>query len=96
MNVGEIKNKISPILESNEIEFAGIFGSYARGEEIKDSDIDILVKFKNPKSLLKVVGLEMDLSDALQKKVDLVTEGGICPHIKKDVLKDLQLIYGRR
>lgn len=96
MNFTEIKNKINPILESNDIEFAGIFGSYARGGATNDSDIDILVRLRNPKGLLAIVGLEMALSDALQKKVDLVTETGLCSHVKKDVLKDLRPIYGRR
>ena len=96
MNLSEIKNKISPILERNDIESAGVFGSYARGEATSDSDIDILVRLRSPKSLLDVIGLEMELSDVLRRKVDLVTEGGMCSHIKKDALKDLQPIYGGR
>lgn len=90
------EKEISAILENNDVEFAGLFGSYARGEETSDSDVDILVRFKEPKSLLDLVGLERELSEALDKKVDLVTEGGLCRHIKSDVLKDLQPIYGRR
>lgn len=91
-----MSKKISPILEENDVEFAGIFGSYARGEEANDSDVDILVRFKEPKGLFEFVGLERKLSEVLHRKVDLVTESGLCRHIKDDVLKDLQPIYGRK
>lgn len=87
---------IIPILESNDVEFAGIFGSYAKGDEKKDSDIDMLVRFRIPKSLFDIVGLELELSAILKRKVDLVTERALCPHIKENVLKDLQLLYERR
>ena len=92
----EMTQKIIPILESGDVEFAGVFGSYARGEEMSDSDVDFLVRFKKPKSLFNIVGLEIELSEALNKKVDLVTESGLCPHIKEAVAKDIQPIYGKR
>lgn len=91
-----LSKNIEPILKENDVEFAGIFGSYARGEERSDSDVDVLIRFREPKSLLEIVGLEMELSEILNKKVDLVTEPALCPHIKRDVMKDLKLIYGRR
>ena len=50
----------------------GVFGSYVRGEQKKDSDLDVLVVFEEPVSLLKVVGLENYLSDLLGDKVDVV------------------------
>ncbi|MBC8323346.1 MAG: hypothetical protein H8E70_07245 [Candidatus Marinimicrobia bacterium] len=51
------------------------------------------VEFANRKSLLGVVKLERKLSEALGKKVDLVTEEAISPYILKDVLRDLEIIY---
>ncbi|MCX6719707.1 MAG: nucleotidyltransferase domain-containing protein, partial [Candidatus Staskawiczbacteria bacterium] len=60
MSIQEIKRKISPILKKNGVKKAAIFGSYARGEEKKRSDVDILIEYeKNDKSLLDLVGLEM-------------------------------------
>lgn len=50
--LNEIKCKIIPILKKNDVIKAGIFGSYARGEETKNSDLDILVKTKKSMSLL--------------------------------------------
>jgi len=89
-------NSIKPILESNDVEFAGVFGSFSRGEERKDSDIDLLVRFRKPIGLFKLVGLERALSEKLGRAVDLVTEGFISPFIKDEVMKDLKIIYEKR
>jgi len=89
-------NSIKPILESNGVEFAGFFGSFSRGEERRDSDIDLLVRFKKPVGLFKLVGLEMALSEKLGRAVDLVTEGFISPFIKDEVMKDLKVFYEKR
>ncbi len=100
MNMNEEKkidlNLIKPIFESNGVEFAGVFGSFSRGEEKKDSDIDLLVRFRKPIGLFKLVGMEISLSEKLGKKVDLVTEGFISPFIKEEVMKDLKVIYEKR
>jgi len=89
-------NKIKTILMENDIEFAGIFGSYARGEEKPDSDIDILVRFSKPKSIFDLTGLELELSDKLGKKVQIVSEKYIHPYILPYVSRDLKIIYGQR
>lgn len=87
---------LNPIFEENEISFAGIFGSYARGEEKTNSDVDMLVRFTKPQGLLALVALEQKLSDLLKKDVDLVTERALSPYIHDDVMKDLQVIYEKR
>ncbi|MFH1160809.1 MAG: nucleotidyltransferase family protein [bacterium] len=72
----------------------GIFGSYARNEEREDSDIDILVKFKETISLLDLVRIHRELSSALGKEVDLVTEVALKNEkLKQYIYKDLQIIY---
>lgn len=70
----------------------GIFGSYARGEESTDSDLDILVDFKKNVNLLDLVGLEQELSELLGVKVDLVTERSVNPRLKDYIQQDLRLI----
>lgn len=96
LSLEEIKTKAVPILKKNGVEFAGLFGSYARGEARPDSDIDFLVKFadKAKVSLLDVIGIENELSDLLGKKTQLVTSDGVHPYIKDSVEKDLKIIYG--
>ncbi len=73
----------------------GIFGSFARGENNKDSDLDILIKFNDRISLLKLVQIEQELSDMLGMPIDLVTENSLKnPHLKKSIEMDLITIYG--
>ena len=68
----------------------GIFGSFARGDNKKGSDIDILVEFKKIPSLLALIKLENDLSDILGTKVDIVTTGALKnKRIRKSIKKDL-------
>jgi len=86
----EIKNIILSHLKEFDPIKVGIFGSYARGDNKKDSDIDILVKFKESPSLLTLIKLENDLSEILGVKVDLVTTGALKNNrIKKSIKKDL-------
>ena len=96
MDVKRAQKILEQILEKNGVDFAGIFGSCARGEAKGDSDVDVLVRFKESKSLFDIVGLEIELSEALNRKVDLVTERALCSHIEKGVLNDLRPIYGKR
>lgn len=70
-----------------------VFGSVARGEAREDSDIDILVQFVRPVSLLTLVRLERELSALFGRKVDLVTEQAISPYIREAVLSSARGIY---
>ena len=72
----------------------GIFGSWARGENRPDSDLDILIQLGKPVSLLTFIQLEDELSEKLSTKVDLVSEGAITNgRLKKHILQDLKIIY---
>ena len=81
-----MKRKMLPLLKRNSVARAGIFGSFARGEEKKGSDIDILIEFKGRKSLLDLAHLEMGLEKALKRKVDLLTYKSINPLLKDQIL----------
>jgi len=94
--IEQIKNKIMPLLKEGDVDFAGVFGSYARGDANEKSDIDLLIRFSKQKSLLDLVHLENTLTDTLRRKVDLVTEAALSPYIKKYVFDDLQILYGSR
>ena len=90
MDQSEIKNIILNHLKEFDPIKVGIFGSYARGDNKKGSDIDILVEFKESPSLLTIIKLENDLSETLGIKVDLVTTGALKnKRIKKSIQKDL-------
>ncbi|MDR1500329.1 MAG: nucleotidyltransferase domain-containing protein [Tannerellaceae bacterium] len=71
----------------------GIFGSVARGEDDKDSDIDIMYRFRDVIGLSKFLNLQEYLEEELGKKVDLVDGKYIDPFIKEDVMNELKVIY---
>ena len=90
MDQSEIKNIILSHLKGFDPIKVGIFGSFARGDNKKGSDIDILVEFKEAPSLLTLIKLENELSEILGVKVDLVTTGALKnKRIKKSIQKDL-------
>ena len=90
MDQSEIKIIILSHLKGFNPVKVGIFGSFARGDNKKGSDIDILVEFKEAPSLLTLIKLENDLSEILGIKVDLVTTGALKnKRIKKSIQKDL-------
>jgi len=84
--INRIKPKIIKILKKHGVRKAGIFGSYARGEQTKNSDIDILIEFNG--SLLDLVGMEMEIKKAIKKKIDLLTYGGINYLLKDRILNE--------
>lgn len=83
--IEKIKPKIIRILRKNEIKKAGIFGSYAEGKAKKNSDIDIIIEPAKDMGF-KFAGLEIELTKALKKKVDLISYNGISPHLKDKIL----------
>ena len=83
-DINKIKNKIRRILKKNGVVRAGIFGSYARGEQKKKSDVDVLVKY--PKGLgFGFAGIQLELEEKLGKKVHLVTYNSIHPLLKERI-----------
>lgn len=93
MEIGEIKsiikNNSQNISTRFKAEVIGIFGSYARGEEKKDSDIDILVKFEKGATLFDLVELSEYLENILGIPVDVVSQRALHPMIKDEVLKEM-------
>ena len=94
MEAEQLNEKIIKYLKKYNPARIGVFGSYARGEAEKSSDIDLLVGFKSPFGLLQLVRIERELSDILGIKVDLVTEKALKnKKLKEYILHDLQIIY---
>ena len=78
------------------IEKAWVFGSFSRGEQQPDSDIDILITFvPNTKMGLQFFGMIDDLEKLLNRSVDLVVEGDLLPFAAKSANRDKKLIYER-
>jgi|WetSurMetagenome_2_1015567.scaffolds.fasta_scaffold1222005_2 uncharacterized protein len=86
--IDQIKNKILPVLKEAGVTRSSLFGSYARGEAVDDSDIDILVEVPGGTGLFAFAALQVKLEEVLQKKVDLVTYKSIHPLIRQNILKE--------
>ncbi|MCC5877988.1 MAG: nucleotidyltransferase family protein [Candidatus Sumerlaeia bacterium] len=64
-----------------------VFGSRARGEERSESDLDLLVEFEQGRTLLDAIGLEQELADLLGYPVQVLTPGGLSPHLREKILR---------
>ncbi len=91
--IDDIKKKLSAgkydLKQGFKVNNLGIFGSYARGEQTIESDLDLLVEFSVPVSLIEFMHLENYLSDILGIKVDLVMKTALKPHIGKHILEEV-------
>ncbi|HON78334.1 MAG TPA: nucleotidyltransferase family protein [Spirochaetota bacterium] len=67
----------------------GVFGSYARGEEDSESDVDLIVEFAEVPGLREFFGTEEYLEKLLQRKIDLVREKAIRPELRDQILSEV-------
>ena len=65
-----------------------VFGSVARGEDTEQSDIDLLLVFNPPVSLLEHIGMSQDLEELLKRKVHLVTEPAVHPFLRERIFRE--------
>lgn len=96
-NMNSILPNLQAALKEQPIVKAWLFGSYSRGEEGPESDVDILVEYdpESNISLLTISRIMVSLSKAIGKKVDLVEEGRVLPFARENVERDKILIYER-
>lgn len=88
LQVDQIKGKVLPILKMGGVTRSAIFGSYVRGDNKEDSDIDILVDLPRGKTLFDLVDLQMKLGEVLGRKIDVVTYNSLHPLLKKRILAE--------
>lgn len=84
----KIERKTRKFLKDKGIKKAGIFGSYSRGDQRKNSDVDILMEVPEKYKGLEFFRLQEKLSKKIGKKVDILTYKGINPLIKEKILKE--------
>lgn len=82
------RDEILHIVASRGASNPRVFGSVARGEADRDSDVDFLVDLESGRTLFDLGGLLMDLRELLQCEVDVVTEAGLKPRIRDRVLRE--------
>jgi predicted nucleotidyltransferase len=87
------KERLLKLCRQYDVASLRIFGSVARGEDNEGSDIDILVSFVRPLSLLRLIRFERELSELFGRQVDLVTEQALSPYIRSSVMATVKDIY---
>lgn len=85
--------RIIEICRSHGVSMVGLFGSQARDTAGTQSDVDLLVRFAAPTSLLSAIALEQELETALGRPVDLLTEASLNPYLRTNILNDLRVLY---
>ena len=99
MSTLEMQNVIAEYFKTQPVLKAWLFGSYARGEETPESDVDILFlpdRSGKPFSLFTMGRIYMDLKELLGKEIDLVEEGSLRPYAAESANRDKKLIYERK
>ena len=86
------KTKLARLCREHGVVFAGLFGSRARGEASPDSDVDVLVRFDERRSLIDQARVEREIGEAMGRSVDLVTENALSPHLRDQVEADLEVL----
>ncbi|HEY5615925.1 MAG TPA: nucleotidyltransferase family protein [Bacteroidota bacterium] len=86
-------DQVVALCKKYHVSVLSLFGSTARGEAKRNSDIDLLVSFSEPTTLLQLVALERELSSALGRRIDLSTESSLSPYLRKQIMKERQLVY---
>jgi len=93
LSLDEIKQSLSTqksmLLNKYTINRLGIFGSYVRGEQKNESDLDLLIDYEEAPSLFTLIEIENQLSELLGIKVDLVTQKGIKPQLRNYILEEV-------
>lgn len=87
--LGSLKGELATRYDVRKI---GIFGSVARGEDDKKSDIDLLVEFGPDADLITFIGLWQYLEDTFGTKIDLVSKGGLRSDMRDAVMQDLVFV----
>ncbi len=91
------KSELARICAAHDISYLGLFGSYARGEQRPDSDVDLLVDFSYQKSLFGVARAINDFEGALDHKIDLVIRRSLKkPRLIANIQRDLVTLYEQR
>ena len=87
--ISTLRQHLPELRERFGVETLGVFGSYVRGEEQEDSDLDMLVEFSRTTNLFDFVELKLHLSDVLGVEVDLVMKKALKPNIGKNILAEV-------
>lgn len=95
-SIEELKQIITPLAEKYQIEKVFLFGSFARGDYDEKSDIDLYIEKGNLKGLFALCGFYTEITNALERKVDLLTVGGMKEDFFEQIRKEEVILYDCR
>ena len=101
MKKEEIKSRLLEAVKRDEhvedIKTVALFGSFTRGEDQPDSDVDVLVEFSENSHIgfFTYAEIQRNLTEAIGRKVDLVTPEALSKYIRKEVLEQAEMVYER-
>jgi len=84
-----LRGHLPDLRQRYSVRYLGMFGSYVRGDQKQQSDLDLLVEFGYPPTLLEFIGLERYLSELVGVKVDLVMKTALKPNIGRHILEEV-------
>ena len=92
----EVSRAINNYFKTQPVEKAWVFGSFSRGEEMPDSDVDIMITLiPGTRMGLRFFAMNLELEKLLNRPVDLVIEGDLLPYAEKTANRDKILVYAR-
>ena len=86
--LSELRPTVLRVTHARGITNVRVFGSFARGDQRSHSDLDLLVELPDGATLIDLSGLKIDLEEAVGRKVDVLTEGGISSYLRDRILSD--------
>ena len=93
----ELRARLIAVLRQHHVQRAGVFGSFARGEQTPTSDVDLLIEPDAKATLFTLARIEMALEDILGRPVDLITfnalETSARPRLREHILHDLEMLF---
>ncbi|MCD8132117.1 MAG: nucleotidyltransferase domain-containing protein [Lachnospiraceae bacterium] len=92
-SIDELKKIIFPIARKYNISKVYLFGSFARGDYNEESDIDLRIEKGSMKGMFALCGFYTDLSEALDRKIDVLTTGSLEESFLKRIQKDEVILY---
>ena len=91
--INKLKKHKKEIIKKYNLFSIGLFGSYARGDEKPESDVDVLVKYKDTPDMFELIQLEIELENKLKKKIDLLEVNSIRNELSEQILNEVIYIW---
>lgn len=92
-SIDELKQIITPIAKKYQLANVYLFGSFARGDYDEQSDIDLRIEKGNMKGMFALCGFYTEVSEALERKVDVLTTGSLEDSFLEEIRKDEVTLY---